>query len=62
MKLRLAAAAAIVGLTAVHAVAQTTSPNIAAAVADAGRPEKDTKLDASRHPAEMAAFARIMPG
>ncbi|WP_174241422.1 class I SAM-dependent methyltransferase [Caulobacter sp. S45] len=62
MKLRLAAAAAIVGLTAVHAVAQTPSPNIAAAVADAGRPEKDTKLDASRHPAEMAAFARIMPG
>jgi predicted methyltransferase len=31
-------------------------------VADPGRPEKDTKLDASRRPAELLAFARVGPG
>ena len=33
-----------------------------AAVADAGRPEADTKRDELRHPAEMLAFAGIGPG
>lgn len=35
---------------------------IAAAVADAARPEADTKRDAQRKPAAMVAFAEIGPG
>ena len=35
---------------------------IAAALADAGRPEKDVALDASRHPAELIAFMGVKPG
>jgi predicted methyltransferase len=35
---------------------------IAAAVADASRPEADTKRDAQRKPAAMAAFAEVGPG
>jgi predicted methyltransferase len=31
-------------------------------VADTARPEKDTKLDASRKPAEMVSFAMVKPG
>jgi len=61
MKLRIAAALTIAALLAAPAVAQA-SPQIDAAIADAGRPDKDTKLDASRHPADMLAFARIKPG
>lgn len=37
-------------------------PNIAAAVADKGRPEADTKRDADRKPAEMLTFAGVKPG
>jgi predicted methyltransferase len=53
--LALAAAPGPAALAAVPA-------NIAAAVADAGRPEKDTQLDAARKPAEMMAFVGIKPG
>ena len=62
MKRHLLAAAAVMGLLAAPVAAQTPSPEIAAAVADAGRPEADTKLDASRHPAELVAFAKVKPG
>ena len=61
MKLRIAAALTMAVLLAAPAVV-LASPQIEAAIADTGRPEKDTKLDASRHPADMIAFARIKPG
>ena len=35
---------------------------IQAAIADPSRPKADVDRDASRHPAEMMAFARIKPG
>lgn len=38
------------------------SANIAAAVADARRPQPDRDRDAARHPAETLAFAQIEPG
>jgi len=62
MSLRFAAAAAILALFAAPAIAQAQSADIAAAIADPGRPAKDTALDASRHPADMVAFAKIKPG
>ena len=63
MMLRIAAGVAAITLSALPASAQTPSPAVtAAAVADPARPEKDFKLDASRRPAEMVAFARIKPG
>jgi predicted methyltransferase len=65
MKLRIAAALTMAVLLAAPAIAQAspqTTAAINAAIADAGRPEKDTKLDASRHPADMLAFAKITPG
>jgi predicted methyltransferase len=62
MNLRLAAAATVLALLAVPAVAQTPPPFVAAAVADAGRPDKDKAQDASRHPAELLAFAKVKPG
>jgi predicted methyltransferase len=62
MKVQLAVAALGVSLLAGSALAQGTPPTVAAAVADSGRPDKDTKLDASRHPAELVAFARVKPG
>jgi predicted methyltransferase len=40
----------------------SSSPHIAAAVADAKRPEADRARDADRKPAEMLAFAGIAPG
>jgi predicted methyltransferase len=55
------AACAVLALAA----CQTTGapgPTIAQAVADAGRPEADTKRDADRKPAEMLEFAGIKPG
>ena len=62
MKLQLIAAAAVIAAIAAPAIAQAPAAFISAAVADPGRPEKDTKLDASRHPAEIVAFARVKPG
>ena len=44
------------------AMAQRVSPAIAAAVADAGRPDTDKERDANRKPAETVAFAGVKPG
>jgi predicted methyltransferase len=60
MKL-LFAATALLAL-AVPASAQTVTPAIAAALADAGRPQADKDRDAARHPGEILAFAGIKPG
>ena len=53
-----------VALLACGAMAHAAAPTaqMKAAVADAGRPEADTKRDEFRHPAEMLAFAGIGPG
>ena len=62
---KLASIAAIVGLSlcGVAAVAQGEVPAaIAAAVADAARPEADKARDAARKPAEIVAFAGVKPG
>jgi predicted methyltransferase len=62
---RLASIVAIVGLSlaGVAAVAQGEVPAaIAAAVADAGRPEADKARDVHRKPAEIVAFAGVKPG
>ncbi|THD63046.1 MAG: methyltransferase [Phenylobacterium sp.] len=56
----LAAAVAVV-VTAAAAYAAPAA-YIAAAVADKGRPEADTKRDADRKPAEMMEFAGVKPG
>ena len=42
--------------------AQSVSPAIAAAVADAARPAADKERDAMRKPAETVAFAGVKPG
>ena len=42
--------------------AERVPPAIAAAVADAGRPEADKTNDANRKPAETLAFAGVRPG
>ena len=44
------------------AAAQNVPPAIAAAVADAGRPDADKARDATRKPAEIVAFAGVKPG
>ena len=44
------------------ALAQSVSPAITAAVADAGRPAADKERDATRKPAETVAFAGVKPG
>jgi len=62
MKRALALVGAMIVLGAAPAFAQSPSPAIAAAVADPGRPDKDVKLDTSRRPADLVAFARIAPG
>ena len=59
-KLLLAAVAAL-ALSGGLAEAKPSSA-IAAAIADKGRPEADTKRDADRKPAEMLAFAGVKPG
>jgi len=43
-------------------MAQTASSAIIAAVGDTTRPEKDTKQDEVRHPAELVAFAKVKQG
>ena len=61
MKLHLAAA--IAALFASSALADAPPPAaIAAAVADASRPDADKAQDAVRHPAELLAFAKVKPG
>jgi predicted methyltransferase len=49
-------------LAAAPASAQNVSPAIAAAVADAARPDADKERDAARKPAETAQFAGVRPG
>ena len=44
------------------ALAQSVSPAITAAVADAGRPAADKERDATRKPAETVAFAGVKSG
>ncbi|MCJ8155795.1 class I SAM-dependent methyltransferase [Sphingomonas sp. LaA6.9] len=46
----------------IAAKAQNASPEIQAALADAGRPADDKVRDAARHPGEILAFAGIKPG
>jgi predicted methyltransferase len=55
-------AALVLTLAAGAALAQSVPDFIAAAVSDAGRPDKDKARDAKRKPAETLAFAGIMPG
>jgi predicted methyltransferase len=62
MSLRHAMFAASLIVLAAPVIAIAASPVITAAIADAGRPAKDTALDDSRKPAEMVEFARIKPG
>jgi len=58
----LAASALSLTFMAAPALAQKPSAEIAAAVADKGRPDADTKRDADRKPAEIVAFAGVKPG
>jgi len=60
--IRFAAAAAVLTIFAIPAGGQAASPVIAAAIADPGRPDKDTAQDASRKPTEIVDFARVKPG
>jgi predicted methyltransferase len=53
---------AALALSAVGARAAAVPANIAAAVADAGRPDADKQRDANRKPAETLAFVGIKPG
>jgi predicted methyltransferase len=53
---------ALAGVAGHQTLAQTPSAAIAAAVADAGRPDADKARDVHRHPAEVAAFAGVKPG
>jgi predicted methyltransferase len=65
MKSRLLAATAVVSLAVgVGAVAAAvmTAPNIAAAVSNPNRPQKDTDRDAARKPAVVLTFAGVKPG
>ncbi|HEY0265408.1 MAG TPA: hypothetical protein VGC16_01570 [Rhizomicrobium sp.] len=56
------AGAALLSATAVTFAAPAVPSHIAAAVADSGRPEADTKRDEGRKPAEQLAWAGIKPG
>src|ERR1700749_1301672 len=58
----LAAALFATTLLCAPALAQTVSPAITAAVADAGRPATDKERDVNRKPAETVAFAGVKPG
>jgi predicted methyltransferase len=49
-------------LIAMPAIAQTASPQLAAAVADPSRPAADTARDANRKPLQVIAFAGVKPG
>jgi predicted methyltransferase len=58
----LLASVALVISAAPAAVAAAVPANITAAVADASRPETDTKRDADRKPADMLAFTGVKSG
>jgi len=55
------AAVAAVALTA-SAVQAATPPNIAAALADKGRPAEEAARDAARKPGELLEYAGVKPG
>ena len=57
-----AAAIAVVGVGYAAQAADAIPSNIAAAVANANRPSKDTDRDAARKPGEVLAFAGVKPG
>src|SRR5262245_35669827 len=59
-KLLLAAVAAVALSSGIAQAAP--SKEVAAAVADKGRPADDTKRDADRKPADMLEFAGVKPG
>jgi len=58
----LSAALFATSLLCAPAFAQSVPPAIAAAVADAGRPDADKERDAGRKPAETAIFTGVKPG
>jgi predicted methyltransferase len=59
----LAASIAVLALfAAAPSLAQTVTPEIAAALADPARPAADKARDANRHAGEIIAFAGIRPG
>jgi predicted methyltransferase len=66
MKSRFVMAAAAVGLLMSSGLsslaAQAVSPEIAAAIADPGRPQANKDVDAKRHPAELLAFIGVKRG
>ena len=62
MKSALFAVATAATLLSAIVMAQPPSSVIATAVADKTRPEKDIQEDATRHPAELVAFAKVKPG
>ena len=55
-------AAALLSSTACYAAAQAVPAEIAAAVADAGRPDAEKARDENRKPGETIAFAGVKPG
>ena len=62
MRRPIAAAFIATTLFCAPAVAQTVTPAITAAVTDSNRPAADKERDATRKPAEVAAFAGVKPG
>ena len=57
------AAALMVGVAGVAlAAAEKVPANIAAALADSGRPATESGRDAARHPGELLAWAGVKPG
>lgn len=62
MKSKLILACAVALALTAGGVYAKPAAYIAAAIADKGRPEADTKRDADRKPAEMLAFAGVKPG
>lgn len=62
MKTKLLAGVALAFALSAGLAQAAPSAAVAAAVADKGRPEADTKRDADRKPAEMLEFAGVKPG
>ncbi|MEI9928581.1 MAG: methyltransferase [Sphingomonas sp.] len=62
MKLLLVSAALLALAAPLATGAQTVPPEIAAALADPGRPAADSARDAARHPGEILAFMGVKPG
>lgn len=56
------ALALVAGGPGVAGAAPASSPAVAAAIADPGRPAADVARDADRKPAAMLAFAEVKPG